>query len=69
MLEVRKQGLNEYGLWLVGNLDLGGLLFENFMFNTNLKEEIKDVSQPIKIKRVKIYKSMKTNNLSFTVEF
>lgn len=67
MLEVKKQGTNDYGVWVIGTLDMGGLII-NDLFNTNLKEEIIDTTKPIKIKKVKISRS-KNRDLRFTLEF
>lgn len=68
MLEVQKQGVNEYGLWIIGTLELGGLTIRD-LFNTNLSNEIEDTSKPIKVKKVKISRSQKTRELRFTLEF
>lgn len=67
MLEVKKQGTNDYGVWVIGTLDMGGLVI-NDLFNTNLKDELTDTTKPIKVKRVKISRS-KNRDLRFTLEF
>lgn len=67
MLEVKKQGTNDYGVWVIGTLDMGGLVI-NDLFNTNLKEEIIDTTKPVKVKKVKISRS-KNRELRFTLEF
>lgn len=67
MLEVKKQGTNDYGVWVIGTLDMGGLVI-NDLFNTNLKDELVDTTKPIKVKRVKISRS-KNRDLRFTLEF
>ena len=68
MLEVKKQGTNDYGVWIIGTLELGGLVISD-LFNTNLSKELDDTTKPIKVKKVKISRSMKSNQLRFTLEF
>lgn len=68
MLEVKKQGSNDYGVWVIGTLTIGNLIIED-LFNTNLKEELSDTTQPIKVKKVKISRSMKSNQIRFCLEF
>lgn len=68
MLEVKKQGINDYGVWIIGTLELGGLVISD-LFNTNLSHELDDTTKPIKVKKVKISRSMKTNQLRFSLEF
>lgn len=68
MLEVKKQGTNDYGVWVIGTLVIGNLVIED-LFNTNLKDELDDTTQPIKVKKVKISRSAKTRNLRISLEF
>lgn len=72
MLEVKKQGVNDGGLWVIGTLDIGGLVIES-IFNTNMRTLIEDTTKPIKVKKVKIsnrYDSKtSTHSLRFSVEF
>lgn len=68
MLEVKKQGTNDYGVWIIGTLELGGLVISD-LFNTNLPHELEDTTKPIKVKKVKISRSMKSNQLRFSLEF
>ena len=67
MLEVKKQGSNNHGVWLIGTLDMGGLVIES-IFNTNLKSELSDTTQPIKVKKVKISRN-RDNTIRFDLEF
>lgn len=68
MLEVQKQGTNEYGVWVIGTLVIGNLVIRD-LFNTNLKDELSDTTQPIKVKKVKISRSQKSNQLRISLEF
>lgn len=68
MLEVQKQGTNEYGVWVIGTLTIGNLVIRD-LFNTNLKDELSDTTQPLKVKKVKISRSQKTNQLRISLEF
>lgn len=67
MLEVKKQGTSPRGVWVIGTLDMGGLVIES-IFNTNLKSELSDTTKPIKIKKVKISRN-RDNSIRFDLEF
>lgn len=68
MLEVQKQGISDYGVWVIGTLTIGNLVIRD-LFNTNLKDELSDTTQPLKVKKVKISRSQKTNQLRISLEF
>lgn len=71
MLEVKKQGSNDNGVWVIGTLDLGGIVIDS-IFNTNLQQLIADTTQPIKVKKVKISNRLTKDNLryvSFSIVF
>ena len=67
VLEVKKQGTSPRGVWVIGTLDMGGLVIES-IFNTNLKSELSDTTQPIKVKKVKISRN-RDNTIRFDLEF
>ena len=67
VLEVKKQGTSPRGVWVIGTLDMGGLVIES-IFNTNLKSELPDTTQPIKVKKVKISRN-RDNTIRFDLEF
>lgn len=67
MLEIKKQGTSLRGVWVIGTLDMGGLVIDS-IFNTNLKSELSDTTQPIKIKKVKISRN-RDNSIRFDLEF
>ena len=71
MLEVKKQGSNDNGVWVIGTLDLGGIVIDS-IFNTNLQKPIEDTTQPIKVKKVKISNRLTKDNqryVSFSLVF
>lgn len=71
MLEVKKQGSNDNGVWVIGTLDLGGIVIDS-IFNTNLQQPIADTTQPIKVKKVKISNRLTKDNqryVSFSIVF
>lgn len=71
MLEVKKQGSNDNGVWVIGTLDLGGIVIDS-IFNTNLQQLIADTTQPIKVKKVKISNRLTKDNqryVSFSIVF
>lgn len=67
MLEIKKQGTSPRGVWVIGTLDMGGLVIDS-IFNTNLKSELSDTTQPVKIKKVKISRN-RDNSIRFDLEF
>lgn len=60
MLEIKKSGSTEYGVWVIGTLNLGSLVISG-IFSTNLSEIPTEKS--LKVKLLKI----STNKKGFPV--
>lgn len=64
--DIKKQGSNDYGIWLIGTLDYNGFVI-NDLFSTNLKNEL-DATKSYEVKSVKIIRN-KSNIIRFQLIF
>ena len=68
MLEIKKYGTNQYGVWVIGNLTLNGIEIKD-IFSTNLKDEkVLQETPALKVKKIKISRS-KNGIVHFSLEF
>lgn len=69
MLDIKKFGKTDYGVWVIGTLKYQGLEV-NDLFNTTLSDTtILEDKESIKVKTIKISRSSKSKNLRITLEF
>lgn len=64
--DIKKQGSNDYGIWLIGTLEYNGFVI-NDLFSTNLKNEL-DATKSYEVKSVKIIRN-KSNIIRFQLIF
>lgn len=64
--DIKKQGVNDYGVWVIGTLEYQGFVI-NDLFSTNLKSEI-DTTKSYEVKSVKIIRN-KSNIIRFQLIF
>ena len=68
MLEIKKSGKTEYGVWVIGTLKYQGLEITD-IFNTTLDDtSIFEDKESIKVKTIKISRR-KDKSLRITLEF
>ena len=68
MLEIKKSGSTQYGVWVVGTLKYNGLEITD-IFNTNLSDtSLLDDKESIKVQSIKIARR-KDGNLRITLVF
>lgn len=64
--DIKKQGANDYGIWVIGTLEYNGFII-NDLFSTNLKSEL-DTTKSYEVKTVKIIRN-KSNIIRFQLIF
>lgn len=68
MLEIKKSGSTQYGVWVVGTLKYNGLEITD-IFNTNLSDtSLLDDKESIKVQSIKIARR-RDGNLRITLVF
>lgn len=69
MLDIKKFGKTQYGVWVIGTLKYNGLEVED-LFNTNLSDtSILEDKESIKVTKIKISRNSKTKQIRITLEF
>lgn len=63
---LKKQGSNDYGIWVIGTLTYQGFEFTD-LFSTNLKSEL-DLTKSYEVKSVQVIRNKK-NELRFKLIF
>lgn len=69
MLDIKKFGKTQYGVWVIGTLKYNGLEVDD-LFNTTLSDTtLFEDKSSIKVKSIKISRNPKTKLLRFTLDF
>ena len=69
MLDIKKFGKTQYGVWVIGSLKYQGLEIEG-LFNTTLSDtSLLEDKESIKVKSIKISRSSKTKSFRITLDF